>query len=295
MHRKAVPTENRLLLCLAKHGGSATLTQIRRGFYGRLTTAVLDQASQKLGDLVLFESARASGSKRPTTRLSLTLRGWAAVQSLQHGWQPRRLAVPVLKTWLKELQEERDPWACQFLKDAEDGQAWRNHEARRKEAERAAVAKRAKREKPEPKYPSAGRNRSEEDIEARAEWFREKTGKNPSYAADAEPDTENLNQPTYNPIPTPPTPHVPLTDREAFFASLRQQHKDVAETDTRRQSYMPKDCRPAPPADPAVEQEIARIKQKAVRLRMADAICDRGMRWDNRIISFAEWDQNVSD
>ena len=46
MHRKAVPTENRLLLCLAKQGGSATLTQIRHGFYGRLTTAKLDQASQ---------------------------------------------------------------------------------------------------------------------------------------------------------------------------------------------------------------------------------------------------------
>jgi hypothetical protein len=179
MHRKRVPTENRLLLSLAKHGGTASLTRIRVDFGGRLTCASLEQARQKLGDLVVLEETRTKANGRykrrgrPTTSLSLSLHGWVAVQFLQPGWQPRRLAVDVLKAWLKELQAERNPWALQIAQDSADAWCWRNHEKIRKEQEREKERKR-EREKPEPKYPSAGRNRSEEELEARREWARSK-------------------------------------------------------------------------------------------------------------------------
>jgi hypothetical protein len=170
MGKKPLPIENKLILIISKHGGSATLTEIRHGFGGRLTCPLLEHARVTLGDLIVAEKSRSKGSKRPTTRLSLTLRGWAAVQFLRYGWQPQRLAVDVLKAWVAELQAERDPWAIQFIRDAEDAAAWRHEEARRKEAASAAEAKRVAREKPAPKYPSAGRNRSEEDLAARREW-----------------------------------------------------------------------------------------------------------------------------
>src|SRR5580700_9026228 len=170
MGKKSIPIENKLILILAKHGGSATLTEIRHGFGGRLTCPLLERARAVLGDLIVAEQSRSAGSKRPTTRLSLTLRGWAAVQFLKPGWQPQRLAVDRLKAWVAELQAERHPWAVQFTADAHDAYLWRQYETHRKEAARAAEAKRAAREKPPPKYPSAGRNRSEEDLEARREW-----------------------------------------------------------------------------------------------------------------------------
>ena len=129
MSKKPLPIESRLLLSISKHGGTATLTQIRLDCYGRLTSAAFERARVDLADLVVSEKSRSKGSKRPTTRLSLTLRGWAAVQHLRPGWQPRRLAVDVLKAWLAELQAERVPWAMGFIRDAEDAHRWRRHES----------------------------------------------------------------------------------------------------------------------------------------------------------------------
>ena len=136
MSKKPLPTESRLLLSVAKHGGTATLTQIRLDCYGRLTSTALERARVGLADLVVSEKSRSKGSKRPTTRFSLTLRGWAAVQHLKPGWQPRRLAVDVLRAWLSELQAERVPWAMGFIRDAEDAHRWRHHEAEVKDKKR---------------------------------------------------------------------------------------------------------------------------------------------------------------
>jgi hypothetical protein len=266
MHRKSVPTENRLLLSLAKHGGSAPLTVIRLDFYGRLTTAALEQARQKLGDLVVSEKTRSKGSKRPTTSLSLTLRGWAAVQFLRPGWQPRRLAVPVLKEWLAELQAERDPWALQIARDRADAQAWTNHERERKARERAAEYERSK-QKPEPKRPSAGRVRSDEENEARAEWARSK-GFKPSYDdSNEKPDYDgsaaarkNAEAHTFKPAFTPrpltsstPQPTEPRTSQEKYLAVLRQ-----------------------PPPPPTLEQIEAR-RLEAERRQQNCVICQAGV------------------
>jgi hypothetical protein len=202
MARKTVPTEKRLILSLAAHNGSATLSEIRLNFYGRLASADLNAALEKLTGLVAVERSRSKGNRRPTTRLSLTLHGWAAVQFLRPGWQPQRLATDILKAWLSELQAERDPWAIQILTDAEDARQWRQHEDERKARDRAKEKKRAAREKPEPLHPSAGRNRSPEELEARAAWFAEKTGR----AVPEEEQTTVLPPQDVAPTPTIPRP-----------------------------------------------------------------------------------------
>jgi hypothetical protein len=214
MSKKRVPIENRLILSLAKRGGTASLTEIRLDFYGRLTTADLEHARQELTGLVVAEQTRSKGSRRPTTSLSLTLRGWAAVQFLRPGWKPQRLSVDVLKVWLADLQAEREPWAMSLLRDAEDARQWRQHEAERKAADRAREKKRAAREKPEPRYPSAGRNRSPEDLEARAAWLAEKTGRETPDESEPElfatertiPGRQDSVPPPANPRPTYPPP-----------------------------------------------------------------------------------------
>jgi hypothetical protein len=224
MRRKVVPIENYLLLHLAKHGGSATLTRIRLDFGGRLTCAHLAQARQKLGDLVVLEKTgtkptdRYKRRGRPTTSLSLSLRGWAAVQFLLPGWQPRMLAVPVLKAWLAELQAERNPWALQIAQDGADAWSWRNHEKIRKEREREKERKR-EREKPEPKYPSSSRNRSEEELEARREWAR---SKNPNWKQDGD-DTEAQPPAPKPTIPTPARPAPARTFADELWAAQGRQ------------------------------------------------------------------------
>ena len=210
MGKKPIPIENKLILVISKHGGSATLTQIRHGFSGRLTCPLLEHARAVLGDLIVAEKSRSKGSKRPTTRLSLSLRGCAAVQFLRPGWHPQRLAVDVLKAWLTELQAERHPWSLQFTADAHDAYLWRQHEARRKEAARAAEAKRAAREKPAPKYPSAGRNRSPEDIAARRAWAATKWPQKDESVEESEIRRENGILDPMPPISTPnPTRIIP--------------------------------------------------------------------------------------
>ena len=210
MGKKPIPIENKLILVISKHGGSATLTQIRHGFSGRLTCPLLERARAVLGDLIVADKSRSKGSKRPTTRLSLTLRGWAAVQFLRPGWQPQRLAVDVLKAWITELQAERHPWVVQFIRDAEDAASWRRAEAARKEKDRAAKAKRAAREKPAPKYPSAGRNRSPEDIAARRAWAATKWPQKDESVEESEIRRENGVLDPVPPISTPnPTRIIP--------------------------------------------------------------------------------------
>ena len=202
MGAKPLPIENKLILFISKRGGSATLTQVRHDFGGRLTCPLLERARALLGDLIVAEKSRSKGSKRPTTRLSLTLRGWAAVQHLRPGWLPQRLTVDTLKAWIAELQAERHPWAVQFIRDAEDAASWRRAEAARKEKDRAAEAKRAAREKPAPKYPSAGRNRSPEDLAARRAWAASKWPQRDETVEESEIREES----GIDPLPSIPTP-----------------------------------------------------------------------------------------
>ena len=148
------------------------------------------------------------GIQRPTARLSLSLRGWAAVQFLRPGWRPQRLAVDVLKAWITELQAERHPWAIQFTEDAQDADSGASRAPARKSTSRGSEARR--REKPAPKYPSAGRNRSPEDIAARRAWAATKWPQKDESVEESEIRRENgvLDPPP--PISTPnPTRIIP--------------------------------------------------------------------------------------
>jgi hypothetical protein len=111
MRRHPTPGR-RLMKFLMRAGGCLTLWQIaRKSHNGRL----LAEARQELDGLIVEEKGktpnRGQRSGRPCTRVFLTMRGWAAANAIKPGWQPARLATPVLKAWLAELVEERDPWA----------------------------------------------------------------------------------------------------------------------------------------------------------------------------------------
>jgi len=97
---------------LMKSGGCLTLWQIaRKSHNGRL----LAEAREELSGLIVEEKGktpnRGKRSGRRCTRVFLTMRGWAAASAIKPGWQPSRLPMPILKEWLRELEEERDPWA----------------------------------------------------------------------------------------------------------------------------------------------------------------------------------------
>jgi len=125
--RRKRPADEILLRFLMEKGGSATRDQIcHRTADGKLFT----RAVPLLGDLVAVENTRGHRSHRPITRVSLTLRGWAAAQALQPDWTPTRLATPILRAWLDELAEERDPWATGILCDADDAREWRAVQAK---------------------------------------------------------------------------------------------------------------------------------------------------------------------
>jgi hypothetical protein len=121
-----------LLRFLIAHGGSATLWQISRA---TATGKLFAAAKPELDGLIVTEQSRGKVSKRPITRVCLTLAGLAAAQALRPDWTPRRLATPVLKAWFNELASERDPWAMGILRDAADAREWRAHEAKIKRHE----------------------------------------------------------------------------------------------------------------------------------------------------------------
>ena len=281
MPKQAESTINRLVRHLAAASGTGILGEVSRrlGLCGALARAL--KTDPALAQFVTLETVRNKASHRLQTRLSLTPIGTAYAQTLKPGWKPARLSLVDWQSQLSEMTAERVPAALQIARDAADGLAWRNHEAQRKAADRVAEAKRAKRDKPEPKYPSAGRSRSDEENAARAEWFRDKTGKNPSYADDAGPDTENLNQPKYSPIPS--SKPAPQTPQEEYLAMLAQQNRIVAEAASfRRQSYVPKDCLPVTPTTTATGESRSDIIRRA-------NIAGYPTRGGNQVMLNSEW------
>jgi hypothetical protein len=99
-----------LLRCLMQHGGRASKETIRaRGKGGRM----FREGVPALGDLVEVRRERPWRKQRNRWRtvVYLTGKGWAACRALNPSWTPTRLQPELLKAWLAELVEERDPWA----------------------------------------------------------------------------------------------------------------------------------------------------------------------------------------
>ena len=297
MTKHNIPDPQRLLLYIADAGGSMILTSTHRAFGGRASAARISRAVADLGDLIALEKIHAAGSGRPATRLSLTLKGCAAVQYLRPGFEPRRLSVPVLQHWLEELKAEHNPWAMTLIENEQDAQYWRSEKAARK-------AKRDKIQKKiddaiaaEPKRPSACRNRSEQDLEARGEWAASK-GFQPK---DDMASDESLNEPAY---PTPDLPPLNATPPRPSRTVLR------AGSYCERCHFNRELCTCAHPlpariytptirahdsgiSDGPTGDSSERIKEKARRLGYGAAIMRDGMLYDSKKISFEDWDAKV--
>ncbi len=275
MSKKPFPIESRLLLSISKHGGTATLTQIRLDCYGRLTSAALERARVGLADLVVSEKSRSKGSKRPTTRLSLTLRGWAAVQHLRPGWQPRRLAVDVLKAWLAELQAERVPWAVGFIRDAEDAYRWRRHESEVKDKKRRC------------KLRTLRRPRSSRPIMNAIPGSPISAPIPTSVAGNSGVGFDDASRPAPDSVLSPGG----FCERCHANSELCRCPNPIpgrSHTPTIR-------THDSGVSDGPTGDSIERIKEKARRLGYGAAIMQDGMRYDSRKISFQEWDAKVSE
>ncbi len=101
----------RLLRFLMSGGGSRTALEIsRHSADGQLLRRALPELKGKIAE----EHGHSARSGRRIRRIVLTIDGWAACAALRSGWEPRRLAKPILQAWFKELQEEGDQWANSF-------------------------------------------------------------------------------------------------------------------------------------------------------------------------------------
>lgn len=202
MSKHGIPVSRRLILALADAGGTLTLTEVTHRFYGHITAAAVTQAEAEIAGYVERRKSYSKTTRRPITRLSLTAQGIVLAQTLKPGWKPARLALCDWQAQLNEMTAERVPAALQIARDHEDALLWRNHEAERKRRNREKEQELKKQREREVKYPSAGRNRSDEENEARAKWFRGRIGKSPSYA-EADDSDEQISSSAQ---PAPPAP-----------------------------------------------------------------------------------------
>ena len=104
----------RLFRFLLDGRGTRTVMEIsRRQADGRL----LKDAWKELDGLIVEEEGRSARTKRPSRRICLTMKGWAAATFYRPGFVPARLSTDVLKRWFKELQKEGDEWANSFERE----------------------------------------------------------------------------------------------------------------------------------------------------------------------------------
>ena len=209
---------NRLLALLARYGGAVSHQRVHDA---PMSKAEIEQAVADTAGLVTVTTPYIGKTRRKQRTYTLTELGHARAYTLRPNYHPTRLALEDWKAQLSEMIANRDPVALQIARDREDGPRWRAHEAARKAKDRAQEAMRAAKEKPEPKYPSAGRNRSQADLEARRQWARSK-GFSPrdsdgeDETADQAPALKQIpvefNRGRYHVAPTPPPQYnIPVT------------------------------------------------------------------------------------
>jgi hypothetical protein len=246
----------RLLKFLMDRGGSATLWEIsRRSNDGRLYA----RAKSELDGLIVLEKSGSPKSRRRCTRVFLTMKGWAACAALRPAWTPTRLSTDALKAWLEELQREREPWACQFLKDADDAA-----ELRRLRSMKWIRPPLKKRGPPAGIQPKGGFQRRIDPIPAGEKIIPSKI---PSPAQIGRPS------PAILPAPRAQQPAQDLSDYHRYV----------------RDAY-PSGLPRAKAAD-VPTLEIERIKERIRKAGYADAIEGEKVRFDNRLISFQEWER----
>lgn len=190
--------KTRLLRAVIRRNGVASAREIARA---HIAGAVLDDARAQTAGLVVWEQTRRKGRGKRTTVARLTFKGVLEAVRIFPDYTPDfrlLIAETDLRAMLAQAAADHTPLALEIARDREDAGLYRAVEARLKEAARAAEAKRAAREKPAPKYPSAGRNRSEEDLAARREWAASKWPQGGQTVAESEIRTESrIPEPSY--------------------------------------------------------------------------------------------------
>jgi DNA-binding PadR family transcriptional regulator len=201
---------NRLLVLLAENGGAVSHQRVHDL---PMSKAEIAQAIADTTNLVTVTNPYFGKTRHRRKVYTLTELGHARAYTLKPDYHPTRLTIPDWQAQLSEMIAGREPEGLQIALDRQDGPKWRAHEAARKVKDRAQEAKRAAKEKPAPKYPSAGRNRSQADLEARRQWTRSKgfTPRDSDDEGETEPQEPapkqipvEFNRGRYHVAPTPP-------------------------------------------------------------------------------------------
>lgn len=253
MARPRVPVDKRVFLLILAAGGSATRAQICRSSGRNLSAAQITEGLTKCGDLLEGIDSHFKDSRRSCRRYSLTVKGLAAAQYLKPDWQPRRLATSVLQAWFEELRIEQDQWACGLLRAAE-----KMAEFNEKKAAGWRWVPPIKHRRKVKHVVIPDRLRSPASVAPPA------VGSGPGWRSD---------------LSSPPSSQRPLSDYEKY---LREQyptpHAPVAVS------------RPAPSRNiPTADNE--RIKARIRKMGYGDAIDGEKVWFDNRPISFKEWEK----
>jgi len=203
------------------------------------------------------------------------MKGLAAAQALRPGWQPRRLTTDVLKAWLRELQAERNEWACQFIKDAADAAELRRL--------RAINWIRPPLKRPGPPKGYMPRNGFQER-QLRKIPGRENVAPAPIGGTQWSPALSILPSPPAPPLPVVRRPSAPIpTPPPSSDAEFYQQY-------VRQNFQTPYVSRPAAADVPSSENE--RIRDRIIRKNYRDALLPNGKVWfDNREITLAQWEK----
>jgi hypothetical protein len=188
---------NRLLTLLARYGGAVSHQRVHDA---PMSKAEIAQAVADTAGLVAITTPYVGKTRRKQRTYALTELGHARACTLRKNYHPTRLTIQDWKAQLDEVINNREPIGLQIARDREDARLWRAHEKARIDKDRARRAAAEAREKPEPKRPSAGRNRSEEELEARREWARSK-GFSPR-----DPDADDEAEEPWSPITGQPVP-----------------------------------------------------------------------------------------
>ena len=290
--------KTRLLRVVIRRNGVASVREIARA---HIAGAVLDDARAQTAGLVVWEQIRRKGRGKRTTVARLTFKGVLEAVRIFPDYTPDfrlLIAETDLRAMLAQAAADHTPLALEIARDREDAGLYRAAEGCRTEAARAAEAKREAREKPAPKYPSAGRNRSPEDLAARRQWAASKGFQSKDDMA----SDESLNEPAY-PIPdipplnaTPPRPS-PTVLRPGSYCERCHFNSELCTCahPIRARTYTPTiRAHDSGISDGPTGDSSERIKEKARRLGYGAAIMQDGMLYDSKKISFEEWDRKVA-
>ena len=238
-----------------------------------------------LARLVTTSRERIRGTGRRALRYILTPEGWV----LARAWL---LLPPAADLPLEELRRQFDllvaagnPWAVALVKDAQERRAWRAEQERIREQKRIEAEERRKeREADRPKYPSAGRHRSERDLAERRRFVESKRLER----AAAPASIQRAQPPQSRPMPSGPTqpspgsPASPVNDWEPpqlpdWYADLYKPTPATAPS-------------PAPMLDRKTADLIGRIKTAGYRTNDCGEVL-----YDQRWIPVSEWLRRMPD